>query len=481
MKKFWIFFAACLLLEAVTAARSEADWNRTFTPTVTLATEYDSNVFNDSDNEVDDFNYQAGLRLPFTAASQATSIDFFYHFTQFMYGSESEADNGNHVASLGVSHALSPRLSVSLSDYFSQTEDVDRILRSESSTGESGILEERDRRRANNVSGTLQYQLTRRSFLSLSGSNNIYDHSQDDLYDSKANGGTLSYNYALSAKNTIFVSVTGRNTDYDRSSSQLPENARFSLIGTTGTSRNVALDFEDEYDETDYYGGWLGWTHRVSATLEFTAYVGGRSTDETVQRLFLVPAAGNTIIPHGLRENDTLDYTVAGVPAPTYTVSAADAISGTITLPGVTLNTIEDSEDDTGLVYSLDIAKSFQKGTLSFNFSQDERDRSADGGTTETQTYRTAYNHRFSPRLNAFVNASFYKNKLESDTGDEDEDVDTVRTGAGLRYAITRNLTGLLSWYHTEQKNEFENSFRNFRTDRDLATLGLTYAWPVLH
>jgi hypothetical protein len=481
MKKFWIFFSACLMLQAVTAARTEADWKWTFTPTVTLSTEYDSNVFNDSDNEVDDFNYQVGLRLPFTAASQATSIDFFYHPSWFDYSSESEADNGNHVVSLRASHALSPRLSVSLSDYFSQTEDVDRILRSESSAGETGVLEDRDRRRANRVSGTLEYQLTRRSFLSLTGSNNIYRHSREDDYDSTANGGTLAYNYALSAKNTIFVSVTGRNTDYDRSDSQLPENATFRPLGPAVGGRSFGLDFDDEFDETDYYGAWLGWTHRVSATVEFTAYVGGRRTDETVQHLVLVPAGGNTIIPHNLVAGDELVYNVVGVPPPPpLVVTAADAISGTIALPNTAIGTVDDSEDDTGLVYSLDIAKSFQRGTLSFTFSQDERDRSADGGTTETQTLSTTYNHRFSPRLNAFLNASFYKNKLESDTGDEDEDVDTLRTGAGLRYAITRNLTGLLSWYHTEQKNEFDNSFRDFRTDRDLATLGLTYAWPLV-
>ncbi len=481
MKKFSVFFAACLLLQAITAARSAADWNRTFTPTVTLATEYDSNIFNDADNEVDDVNYQAGLRLPFTAASPTTSIDFFYDFTQFMYGSESEVDNGNHVLSLGLTHALSPRLSVSLSDYFSQTEDVDRIFRSESSTGETGILEERDRRRANNVSGSLQYQLTRRSAVSLSGSNNVYDHSRVDLYDSTANGGTLSYNYALSAKSTLFVSVTGRNTDYDRNDSQLAENARFSLVGTTPSGREVALGFEEEYDETDYYGAWLGWTHRLSATLEFTAYVGARSTDETVQRLVLIPAAGNTIIPHSLVAGDELSYNVVGDPvARSETVTVADQTSRTIALPGVAIGTIDDSEDDTGLVYSLDLAKSFQRGRLSFNFSQDERDRSAFGGTSETRNYRMRYSHRFSARLNGSVNASFYQNKLTSDTGN-DEDVDTLRTGAELRYLITRNLTGRLSWYHTEQKREFENSFSNARTDRDLASLGLTYAWPVLH
>ncbi len=479
MKKFSICFTICMLLQAVTVIPSEADWKRTFTPTVKLSTEYDSNIFNDRDNEVDDFNYQAGLRLPYSAESPTTSIDFFYDFTQFMYSSETDLDNSNHVLSLGATHALSPRLSVSLSDYFSQTEDIDRVFRSESTEGETGILEERDRRRANRVNGTIQYQLTQRSSVSLNAVNNIFDHSREDRYDSTANGGTLTYNYALSPRNTMFVSLTGRNADFDRSDSQLPENATFSLLGTTPSGRLVGLGFEDEFDETDYYGAWIGWTRRVSATLEFTAYVGWRSTDEKVQRLFLVPSAGNTIIPHSLVAGDTLSYTVGGVPA-SVAVSPADQLSRTITLPNAAIGTVDDSEDDTGLVYNMDITKSFQRGRLTFNFSQDERIRSADGGTSETQTYRARYNHRFSPRLNGFLNASFNINKLESDIGD-DEDIDTLRTGAGLRYAVTRNLTGLLSWYHTEEKREFENAFRDFRTDRDVASLGLTYAWPVLH
>ncbi len=463
----------CLCLTGF-AQQSFADWNYTFIPAASLNLEYDSNIYFTSRDEKSDFNYHGSVVLPFHATSAASDFAFSYRTSRFQYTSERSANYGNHFLDFSASHTVSPRLHLSLTDRYSITKDSDRILRSGSIEGETGIIAERSKRKSNSITGGIDYALTKRSSLSLSGTNSFYRYSPAERYDTKTNGGNLSYNYVLNPKNTLFTTVSYFNSDYSRDSRQLRENALYAFNGLFNE-----LLFSSEFDRSRNTSAYIGITHRFSPTLETTLYAGTRRTKNTTLVLHLKESPGNSVIISNASPNSFVQYTLTKSDGSTARPLELSDSTGTLTISDAEIATMNDSEKTSGLVYSLNITKSFSTSSLILGFSQDVTTRTTFGGTTERQGYQASYTYRFSDRLSANFNGRYDKNTQESDI--RDDNYKTLRLGIASTFAITRRLSSRLSWDHTKQKRDIEGTVNIRDTDRDLILLTFTYEWPLIH
>ncbi|MDX1763602.1 MAG: hypothetical protein R3231_04715 [bacterium] len=467
-----LIFLFSLLVTGLAPGQAGADWNYTFEPKVSVREEYDSNIYFTEENEEDDFNTQVGVIFPFKAKTETTDLSLTYRTSYFKYGSNSDADFGEHFADLRIDHGLTRRLRVSLADAFSITEDSDRVLRSESDVGESGILVDRDKRLGNRVTGTVSYALTPRAALSLSANNAIYRYDFDDLYDSDTNGGSVTFNYTVSAKNSVFTSVSYSKGDYERDDWSLNQNIRYTKDPLSGDDISF---FEDEFEESEYYGVYAGWTHHYSPTTTLSVYAGWRKTEDTEQDVLLVAGAGDVLTPNtsGLIPGTTVTDLVSGEEGTVFGTSPT-----VVTFENTQLVTQENTETNRGLVYNLTFNKEFRASRLSLAFSQDASTRSSGlGGTRETQNYTAKYDHRLTSRLSAFVKGRYYKNKSE---GDFEDDYDTWGAGAGLKFAITRNLSSRLTYDYTEQERDRAGSGDTSTIDRNLVLLSFGYTWYVM-
>lgn len=474
MKRYGvILITILLLLQETLAGSARAEWDTTFMPTFSAGMEYDSNIFFTPSREESDLNYQGTLLLPFTASSPDTHLGLSYRTTRFQYLSKTSADYGNHFVNFDVDHSLTPRLKFSLSDAYSTTKDSDRVLRSAAGEGETGILVDRVRRKANSVTGTLSYLLSRRFSINLSGYNMLYRYSLPIYYDTLTNGGNLSLTYVLDPKNTFSLSMGIYNSDYSRNDRQLTENAVFSF-GTTF----YALGFNSEFTRSRNTTASLGWTHRFSPTLNINFALGARKTRDRTDPLSLIAKTGRTVeIPNSLSLAPGTPV-VFSVEGSSLLYSTFVTSSGKIILKDVALKTTEDTATNSGLVYTVGLEKTFVSSALSLTFSQDVSARAAFGGTTVRRNVSAHYNDRFSERLSTFYDLRYDRNEYESSL--RNDIYKTLRGGIGLRYAMTRNLSSTLSWYHTVQKRELEGAKTSPRTDRDVATLVLTYVWPLV-
>ncbi len=472
MKKTGLFiFLFPLLITTVVPGSAGADWNYTFEPMVSLGQEYDSNIYFTERDEEDSFDTQVGVLFPLKAKTEATDLSLTYRTTYFYYSSDSDADFGEHFADLLIDHALTRRLGVSLADFFSITEDADRVLRSDSDVGETGILVDRDKRTGNRVTGTLSYALTPRAAVSLSANNSFYNFDFDEDYDSDTNGGSLTFNYNVSAQNSVFASVSYSDSDYDRDDWTLNQNILYGRDAVTG---DIISTFDDEFDESEYYSAYGGWTHHYSPTTTITVYAGWRKTEDREQAVLLVANPGTDVLTpntSGLLLGTPVTDVLSGL---TGSVTSAT----TVTFPGTRLVTNDNTETDRGLVYNLKFDKEFRSSRLSLAFSQDASTRSSGlGGTQQTQNYTANYSHRLSSRLSGFVKGRYYRNEAEDDFED---DYDTWGAGAGLKFAITRNLSSRLTYDYTKQKTERPGPGDDSTIDRNLVLLSFGYTWHVM-
>lgn len=477
-------FVGVLLIQTIMVQPVRADWNYTFIPTFSLGLEYDSNIYNTGSNETDDWNYSGAATFPFRAESPDTSVGLNYRNGYFIYSSEEDADYGNHFVTFDASHALTRRLNLSVTDSYSSTKDSDRVLRSETTEGETGIIGERVRRKSNTVTGVMAYSLSQRATLSLSGVNSFYRYSHDSSYDSSTNGGGFSFDYGLTPKDSLVISGSLRETDYERSDRHLTDNASYGALAPTNVAVGIflvpvptfGLGFTNEFDRSDDYSARIGWARQFSSTLEATISVGARWTKDQAEVLSLVSAPGSSVeVPNS-----------STIPAGNL-VRYFDPISGTmdtrvlsdgrIVFNNAALATKDDTERERGLVYNLTISKNFRVSSLTLGLSQDTFQRTALGGTGERQSYTFAYNHRLSDRLSAFFNTLYSKNKEESDI--RDDKYQTLRTGTGFRFEVTRHLDSRLSWSHSVQKRDLQNAITGPRIERDLVSLTFTYQWPM--
>jgi opacity protein-like surface antigen len=483
MKKILAGVILMILLTCLsTAPNAEAAWNYTFEPAVSLGLQYDSNIFFDEEDqeEEDDLGYNARLQVPFTAESPTTSLSFNYSTSYFQYDSESDADYDNHVLNFSLSHALTRRIQLSLSERYSLTEDPDRIYGTGSAEGETGIIVDRDKRRNNSVTGSVTYALSQRASMSLSARNGIYRYDNPGNYDSTSNGGSLSFSYSISPKDTVFTGVSFTESDYERNERQRAEDPIYVLIGIdpiAGT-QTFGLALDDEFDQSQFSSAYIGWTRQISQTLNISLSLGGRESKNTNNEIVFVSTPGmNASVPHSLPVGtSTVEYIVQGNPTP---VAQPVTTAGRITLPDVSIVKIDDDEDrNSGLLYNLTVNKEFRKSSLTFGASLDYWARRAEAGTSERRSANVDYNHNFTERLSGSLSGRYDDNKEESDF--LDDDYETYRASAGLSYAITRNFSPRLTYHYTLQKRDRDNNLGTERTERDLITLDFNYLFPIL-
>lgn len=468
-----ISLLACYCLPGVTRT-AFAEWNYTFIPTASMNLEYDSNIFYTARDKKNDFNYQGSVVFPFHATSPASDLTFTYRTSRFQYRSVQNANYGNHFLDFSAAHTLSPRLRLSLSDRYSITKDSDRVFRSGSIEGETGIIAERSKRKSNSVTGGINYSLTTRSSLSISGTNSFYRYSNAIQYDSKSNGANLSYNYVLSPKDTLFTTVSYFNSNYSRNTRRLNENALYVFNGLFNE-----LFFNSEFDRARNTSAYIGVTHHFSPTLDVTFHTGARKTKNTTLTLYLQETPGSSVTITNTLPNTLAQYTLTKADGTTAKPFELSDNSGALTIPDAEIATNDDSEKTSGVVYSLSITKTFSVATLTFSFDQDVISRNTFGGTAERQSYNTSFTYRFSKRISAYFNGGYDKNTQESDI--RNDQYKTLRIGLGGNFAITRNLSSRLSWNHTKQKRNIQGAANIDDTNRDLMLLSFTYAWPLVH
>ncbi|NOY52136.1 MAG: hypothetical protein GXP58_00775 [Deltaproteobacteria bacterium] len=475
MKKTNIFFLIIFVYLLSRTLPACAEWNYTFIPTASLNLEYDSNIFFTQRDKKNDFNYQGEVTLPFHAVSPKTDLSLSYRSSRFQYKSETQANYGNHFIAFGATHTFSPRFSVSLKDNYSITKDSDRVFRSGSIAGETGIIAERSKRKSNSVTGGVHYSLTKRSSLSLSGTNTFYRYSNDLQYDSKTNGGSITYNYVFTPKNRFFTTVTYFDSDYSRDSRQLSENAVYAGISPFLEE----LLFNSEFDRARNTSAYVGITHHFSPTLETTLYAGARKTKNTTLNLHLQKSLGNVTIRNAA-PNTFVQYAVTDpVTGATNTYHQPSDAKGNLTIPNAEITATNASDRTSGMVYNLSITKTFILSTLTLAFDQDVTSRTTYGGTSVRQGYNVSYTYRFSDRLSAYVNGRFDKNTQESDV--RNDQYKTYRLGIGGNFAVTRNFSTRFSWNHTKQKRDLQGTKSIDKTGRDVLLLSFTYAWPLVH
>ncbi len=466
-----------LLIHAVMVSEAHGDWNTTFIPTAGLGLEYDSNVFFENRNEDSSFSYRGDVSIPFRAETTASTLGLSYRGSYNDYFSFSDVDEFNQFINFDASHDLTRRLRLSFSDGYSIIENADRVLASQSSEGETGIIFRKDDRKANFATASANYSLTQKSSLRLSYTNSFYRFDRPESYDSKSNSGTVSYYYGLNPQNTFFATASARKSDYDRSDRQVTQNAVYTLTGFTLSGTGVyRLSFTDEFDESKVYSGSIGWEYDYSPTLSLTLSVGATEVEDTTELVSLVSGGADIPVPHSLPVGSLVQYTVFGA-SPQTQISPAE-FNGIVVLQNVAFNTTDDSKKNSGLIYDLNVQKTFSRSSLTMGVSRNTQQRGSQGGTSLRDAVNVHYNYRFSDRLSAFLRGLYTRNRTDEEFFDDE--YETYRAGVGADYRITRNLTSSLYWYHTEQTRDLESASTGPRTERDIVSLLFTYEWNLM-
>lgn len=202
---------ACVALAFVVQINAVAESRTAFQVYNRLRLEYDDNIYEREEDEQDSIKIIEEVEIVFNLNMENTVLNFRYK-PYFIYWDDRDEDSTDlhHELDLSLSHAFTPRLSLSAKNSF-------RIAQLPEVTDEVGTFRQRSDFVYNSARGALMYQVAPMGRVDLSGRYTIIRYDEDEVaarndYDTYAGG--LTYHHRVVPETSVSGAVRFENIDY---------------------------------------------------------------------------------------------------------------------------------------------------------------------------------------------------------------------------------------------------------------------------
>ena len=453
--------AALVAIGLLAAPPAQAD-ELSVRPTVELFEEFSTNPTRARDRDLAEeafaLRYKPSVEIETRGAKGFNRFHLGISGRKYHESKLSNRDANDRFADFEFQRTLTKRLSFFGSAGYYFNEDVDAILVENEGTVEPGdmLFLTADRPDIETISGQLgmQYALSPRSSVQLAVFSYDFDYdiarATEDPFDPfrnrrdfTSNLASFTYNRVLGPRDTGFVQVSYRKTDFD------PAAVIEGLFGVPFIVNGQIVQFITLGENTlpmgpgqedDQYSITVGWSRQWTPTIA-TSIRGGtvrlRSEQDAFHQPLLFTVPGEDLLP----------FTVQG---------ARDGRSSSFT-GGASLT------------------KTFKRGRLDVFASRETRPSSNISASIDETTYGFTYSHRFSSRLSTTVGV---RNEFQEAANDNGFD-DTARI---RRYDASVNFRVRQRWLAfvraNSSRSKADNLFFNSYSDHRVSA-GFRYAFDV--
>ncbi|MBW1644906.1 MAG: outer membrane beta-barrel protein [Deltaproteobacteria bacterium] len=368
-------------------------------PEIHLRGEYDDNVTFDNDHIKSDYVGTCSPKVTFSYLTEKSQIDGTLGVDILRYADETDLNTEYQNYRVKGSRQVTEKLALDAKASFIKDTTLESELR------ETGLVNYRENRYRYNVGGGATYQLNELSSLALNYTYSKTNYHGDENIDYDAHTVVGQFNRLLASQRDV-VTLQPYYNYYDSSVSTV-----------------------------NNYGCQLGWNHRFSETLEFTAFGGARYTHTRYDQWERWRLPGPYPIYILVKERET-DGNWGGV---------ADV---TVKKTGeLWWGTLEYSHD------------------LSYG---------SNGETLKHDRFSCRAGYRLTPRLRASLSAAFSWSKSDDEYSDEDSEYYHLQPG--LSYNLTENHRLGLSYRYA---HVYDKTLRHDQKyDRNRVWLTLTFRFP---
>ena len=377
------------------------------TPRIELGTEYDDNLYLESEDEQSDFIYTASPAIVLDLVSEKGNLAFEYGPTFVRYQDHDENNTVRHSGSLDFNRALSEHLDFAFSDTYLRSEDP--LAESQQVEEVEGVRETRNVYQRNTSQASLSYRFGPENVASGGLSHSWLENEDPELDDSTVLSPFVNVTYWLDVQNGLGLHYTYTDArfsvedgeaqdDYTGHSMGIDYTRRFSkhtsgMVGYDYTTR----DFDGDTSDYDVHNPWLGMTHAFSPWTTVTAHVG-----------------------YFFQERDT-------------------------------------GEDADGPSFDASLTRRFERGNLSLaaQGGWDEAFQEAEQrGFSQYWSVRAKGDYALQERLKGFAGLSYRMDMQEQEPADQEWT--TWRADCGIDWSFWRWLSVRLSYAYTERDDDVD-------------------------
>ena len=453
-----VSFAAAAVLGLLLASPAAAD-ELSIRPGIELFEEFSTNPTRVRDRDLSDsafaLRYKPNLEIETRGQTGFNRLRLGVNGRQYHESKYENRDANDRFANFDFRRSVTSRLSFYGTAGYYLNEDVDAILvETDGAVSDSGpILLNSDRPDIETLSGQFgfEYALNSRSAINIAAF--IYDFDYDlasltedpfnrfsQRRDFTSNLISATYTQALSPRDTFFVQLSHRNTDFDGSfrldGAILPDPAPDATPEQLA-ARQLPLSPEQEDRQLSAI---LGWNRNWSPTLT-TSVNGGTRQLQSDRDGFIQP----------------FNIIFFGVPQTQFNIIAPDDGK---------------SASFTG---SASLVKETRKGRLELFASRETRPSSGVSASVDETSYGFRYDHRLSGRVSATIGARNEFREAANESGFDDA-ARIHRYDASLRWRVGERWVAFVSATSTD--SNADNLFFSSYSDKRVS-FGFQYAFGV--
>jgi hypothetical protein len=369
-----------------------ASYQVEFTPSLSLDTQYDDNIYLYNANEESDWITSLSPGIIFNITSQKNSLSLNYSPSIVRYKERDDNDTTRHLASLSFNQSLSQRLEFNISDTYIKSEDPIE--------GTEGIISVRTTRSTyyrNSAEANIRYNFGSANLFELGYRHSLLENDDPTIDDGTIEDPYASYLYWFNTKHGLELNAGYTKADFSRDGALFPDDDSLPEDDYTGLTQGIGYRYRYNPNSTVFM-------HYDFTNRDFK----GDTTDYEVYEGTL-----------GLEKNISQDVS--------YNVSA-----------GYFLRKNDLDESDGGLNADISITKTFNRG--SFNISGrsgwDEAYLEAENrGFTKYQSITSSFNYRATENLSNNISVSYRQDKDETEISRKSK---TVSAGYGWSWSFLR-------------------------------------------
>jgi hypothetical protein len=375
----------CIFLTILMSCGSVfASYQVEFTPSVSLDTQYDDNIYLYNANEESDWITSLSPGIIFSITSQKNSLSLNYSPSFVRYKERDDNNTTRHSASLSFNQSLSQRLEFNISDTYIKSEDPIE--------GTEGIISVRTTRNIysrNSAEANFRYNFGASNLFELGYRHSLLENDDPTIDDGTEEDPYASYLYWFNTKHGLELNAGYTKADFTRDDTSIPDD------DYTGSTQGIGYRYRYNphstvfmhYDYTDRdFDGF---------TSDYEVYEGTLGFEKTVSE----DMSYNISAGYFIRKND-LD------------------------------------EDDNGFNADISLTKTMNRGSLNISGSSgwDEAYLEAENrGFTKYQSVTSTFNYQATANLSNHISLSYRQDKDE-----ESRKSKTVSAGYGWSWAFLR-------------------------------------------
>ncbi len=404
----WFLFLSLVIFILVLVGPfvcSGAEWS--LSPGIDVSQEYDSNIFFTSHKKEDDFQTSLIPSVTVSGKSEKTEISMGSSFFFEKYFSHSELDVVNFENNIGITHQITPRLSISVSGNFKK----DDILRTELKT--AGLVGVRKKRYIYESDISSSYFITERLRLSVSGGGNLKEYPEGPYSDLNQWYAGTDAQYYIDSRNSMGVVLNYSDSNFK----------------DTSTIKT--------------FSGSLYWRYNISEKSYITLGIGAHTTKTeyriTTLKIYIDPSNPNIAYLIFVKEKETQE--TSGI---IYNFALnhnwTERFSSAFDIIREHYNTVDARGVDHSYLRGRVTYRLTQNSAVGMNLSYDRNDyddtKYAPEETVEYFKVKAYLTHKFTNRLVLITNLSHAHGRDE--IGDKKYNRDRTKISVLFRYSYDR-------------------------------------------